>query len=217
MQVTETSSDGLKRQLKVVVPAGEIGERFTERLDEFKDRVQLKGFRRGKVPMAHIKKLYGRSLMVEVLQSAVEETSRKALTDRDERPAVQPEIKLPESQDEIEKVLSGEADLAFDMAFEVLPRIDLVDLSSLKLERLTAEAADAEIDDAVASLAKRNVKFEADPAAVAGEGDRVTDRLRRQDRRRGVRGRHRRGYRRRHRPGRLHPRLRGRIDRRQGW
>jgi trigger factor len=174
MQVTQTSSDGLKRQLKVVVPAGEIGERFNERLDEFKDRVQLKGFRRGKVPMAHIKKLYGRQLMVEVLQSAVEETSRKALTDRDERPAVQPEIKLPESQDEIEKVLTGEADLAFDMAFEVLPKFELVDLASLKLERLVADATDGEIDEALGQIAKRNVTFEADADAAASEGDRVT-------------------------------------------
>ena len=91
MQVTETSSTGLKRELKVVVGQGELGQRFTERLDEVKDQVQLKGFRKGKVPVAHLKKLYGRSVMAEVLQQTVEETSRKAMQDRNERPAHQPQ------------------------------------------------------------------------------------------------------------------------------
>ena len=75
MQITETSTEGLKRTLKVVVGADELGKRFTERLDEIKDRVQLKGFRKGKVPVPHLKKMYGRSLMVEVLQETVKETS----------------------------------------------------------------------------------------------------------------------------------------------
>ena len=77
MQVTETFRTGLKRELKVVIGQGELAER--SRLDEVKDTVQLKGFRKGKVPVAHIKKLYGRSVMAEVLQQAVEETSRKAI------------------------------------------------------------------------------------------------------------------------------------------
>ena len=87
MQVTETSTEGLKRTLKVVVGADELGQRFSERLDEVKDRVQLKGFRKGKVPVAHLKKLYGRSVMAEVLEQTVEETSRKAIADRNERAA----------------------------------------------------------------------------------------------------------------------------------
>ena len=78
--------------------------------------MQLKGFRKGKVPVAHLKKLYGRSVMVEVLQQTVEETSRKAIEERKERPAMQPNISLPEDKDEIERVLSGQADLAFTMS-----------------------------------------------------------------------------------------------------
>ena len=123
MQVTETSSSGLKRELKVIIEQGELGERFASRLDEVKDQVQLKGFRKGKVPLAHIKKLYGRSLMAEVLEKTVEETSRKALSDRNERPAHQPAINLTEDKEEIERVLEGKSDLAFTMAFEVLPQI----------------------------------------------------------------------------------------------
>ena len=121
MQITETSNEGLKRTLQVVVPAGELGKRFTDRLDEIKDRVQLKGFRKGKVPVPHLKKMYGRSLMVEVLQDTVRETSNKALADRKERPAMQPSVSLPEDQAEIERVLAGQADLSYSMTFEVLP------------------------------------------------------------------------------------------------
>ena len=94
MQVTETSRDGLKRTLKVVVEQAELGERFSVRLDELKDRVQIKGFRKGKVPTPHLKKLYGKSLMQEVLEQAVSDTSAKAIKERNERPAQQPKIEL---------------------------------------------------------------------------------------------------------------------------
>ena len=155
MQVTETSSTGLKRELKVVVGQGELGERFASRLDEVKDQVQLKGFRKGKVPLAHIKKLYGRSVMAEVVQKTVEETSRKALYDRNERPAHQPNINLSEDKEEIERVLSGQGDLAFTMSFEVLPEIAIADLAALKLEREVADVADEAIDKAMARSRER--------------------------------------------------------------
>jgi trigger factor len=129
MQVTETSSDGLKRELKVTIPQGELNQRFSTKLDEVKDQVQLKGFRKGKVPAAHLKRLYGRSLMAEVLQAAVEETSRTAIKERNERAAHQPKIDLTEDKDEIEKVLSGQSDLAFTMSYEALPEIKVADLA----------------------------------------------------------------------------------------
>ncbi|HUS95450.1 MAG TPA: trigger factor family protein, partial [Hyphomicrobiaceae bacterium] len=86
MQVTETTSEGLKREIKVVLGAGELNARCEKRLEDLKDQVQIKGFRKGKVPKVHLKKMYGRSVMAEVVQEAVEETSRKALVDRNERP-----------------------------------------------------------------------------------------------------------------------------------
>ncbi|MFZ4806969.1 MAG: trigger factor [Hyphomicrobiaceae bacterium] len=174
MEVIETSNDGLKRQLKVVVGAGELGDRFTARLDEIKDRVQIKGFRPGKVPVAHLKKVYGRSLMAEVLQQAVEESSQKALADRNERPAMQPKIELPEQAEEIEKVIAGQADLSYSMSFEVLPKIAITDLAQLKLERLTAAVEDKDIDKAVDTLAERNVKYVAEEGRAAGTGDQVS-------------------------------------------
>ncbi len=174
MQVTETSSSGLKRELKVVVGQSELSERFTSRLDEVKDQVQLKGFRKGKVPVAHIKKLYGRSVMAEVVQQAVEETSRKAVQDRNERPAHQPNIDFTEDKEEIEKVLSGQGDLAFTMKFEILPSITVTDLTALKLEREVADVADEAVDKAVADLVERSIKHEPEAERAAGKGDRLT-------------------------------------------
>jgi trigger factor len=174
MQVTETSSTGLKRELKVVVGQGELSERFTNRVDEVKGQVQLKGFRKGKVPVAHIKKLYGRSLMAEVVQQTVEETSRKAVGDRNERPAHQPNIQFSEDKDEIERVLSGNSDLAYTMSFEVLPAIEITDLSALKLEREVADVSEEAVDKAVDDLVQRSIKYEAETDRAAAKGDRMT-------------------------------------------
>jgi len=174
MQITETSNEGLKRTLQVTVPAGELGKRFSDRLDEIKDRVQLKGFRKGKVPVPHLKKMYGRSLMVEVLQDTVRETSNQALADRKLRPAMQPSVTLPEDQAEIEKVLAGQADLSYSMTFEVLPAIELADFKKLKLERLVADVDDEAVEKAIGELVDRSVTFTAEEGRAAATGDRVT-------------------------------------------
>ena len=174
MQVTETSSDGLKRELKVTIPQDELSQRFSTRLDEVKDQVQLKGFRKGKVPVAHLKKLYGRSLMAEVLQAAVEETSRSAIKERNERAAHQPNINLTEDKDEIEKVLSGQSDLAFTVSYEALPKIEVTDLAALKLEREIADVTPEAVDKAVADLVERALRYEVEAERAAGQGDRVT-------------------------------------------
>jgi trigger factor len=174
MEVTETSSTGLKRELKVVIDQGELGQRFQSRLDEVKDQVQLKGFRKGKVPVAHIKKLFGRSVMAEVVQQAVEETSRKAISDRNERPAHQPTIGFGESKEEMELVLAGQGDLAYTMSFEILPTISVTDFSALKLEREVAEVSEEAVGKAVADLVERSIRYEAEADRAAADGDRLT-------------------------------------------
>ena len=167
------------------------------------------------MPVPHLKKVYGRSLMVEVLQETVTETSNKAIADRKERPAMQPSVSLPEDQAEIERVLAGEADLAYSMTFEVLPPVELADFKALKLERLVADVDAEAVDKAVGELVERNVTFTPEEERAAADRRSRDDRLRRQDRRRGVRGRHGRGRADRARPGQLHPRLRGRPRGRQ--
>ncbi|MFM9940850.1 MAG: trigger factor [Hyphomicrobiaceae bacterium] len=174
MEVSVTSSEGLKRTLQVVIGQGELSERFSNRLNEVKDTIQIKGFRRGKVPVGHIKKVYGRSLMAEVMQSAVEETTSKVLVERKERPAFQPELKLPEDKDEMEKVITGNGDFTYSMSFEVLPDFELTDLSAVELERLVADVPDEAVASALDELAKRNVRYEAEDGRETSDGDQVT-------------------------------------------
>ncbi len=175
MQVTETVRDGLKRTLTVVVNQQELGERFSVRLDELKDRVQIKGFRKGKVPVPHLKKMYGRSLMQEVLEQTVTDTSAKAIKERNERPAHQPKIDIIDANEgTFERIVNGEADLAYSMTFEVLPPIPQPDLSQVKLERLVADVDEEAVDKAIAEIADRNMKYDVEEGRAATEGDMVT-------------------------------------------
>lgn len=175
MQVTEMGRDGLKRTLKVVVAKSELDERFNGRLDELKERVQIKGFRKGKVPVPHLKKVYGKSLMAEVLEQAVQDTSLAAMKERNERPASQPKIEIEDAEaGAVERVINGESDLAYSMSFEVIPAIPVGDFSSLKLERLSADVENADLDRALNDLVERNTSFEPEEGRVAAEGDMLT-------------------------------------------
>ena len=175
MQVTETARDGLKRTLKVVVGQQELGERFSVRLDELKGRVQIKGFRKGKVPVPHLRKVYGKAVMQEVVEQTLNETSSKAIQERNERPAQQPKIEIVDaSENTFERIISGESDLAYSMTFEVLPPIPQPDLSTLKIERLSADVDDAAIDAAIENIAERNIKYDVEEGRAAVEGDMVT-------------------------------------------
>ncbi len=173
MEVIESVNEGLKRELRVVVPAAELETRLSGRLDELKGQIRLDGFRPGKVPVNHLRQRFGRSVMAEVVQDAVTESSQKALDDRSEKPAFQPEIKFSEDSDEIEKVMAGDADLAFTMAFEVIPPIEVTDLSKIKLERLKSEPTEKEIEEALERIASSQRDFE-EKDGKSEEGDRVT-------------------------------------------
>jgi trigger factor len=173
MQITETLSEGLKRELKITIGAQELDERLNNRLGELAGRVQLKGFRPGKVPLDHIRKVYGRSVMAEVVQQAVEETTSEALSGREERPAFQPNIRLPEDEGTVEGVMAGGHDLEFIMSFEVLPKIELTDLKKLDVERPVAPVGNDEIDKALDRIRESNVAY--DPKDGPAEtGDRLT-------------------------------------------
>jgi trigger factor len=175
MQVTETAKDGLKRTLTVVVGQQELSERFTTRLDELKDRVQIKGFRKGKVPVPHLKKMYGKSVMQEVLEQTVSDTSAKVIKERNERPAQQPKIELVDANEAtFERIVNGEADLAYSMTFEVLPPIPQPDLSTLTVERLVADVDDEAITKALEDIAERNMKYDVEEGRAAASGDMVT-------------------------------------------
>ncbi|MDX2265589.1 MAG: trigger factor [Hyphomicrobiales bacterium] len=173
MQIIETNSDGLKRELKVVIGAGELASRMEAKLGEIQGKAHLKGFRPGKAPLSHIRKAYGRSVMAEVVQQAVNETTEEALMGRDVKPAFQPVFKLPEDQAVVERVMAGSADLEYVMSFEVLPKIDLADLKSIALEKLVAEPSDEDIAKSLDQLRDANTGYEAKDGP-AETGDRVT-------------------------------------------
>jgi trigger factor len=156
MQVTETTADGLKREFKVVVPASDLDARLNDRLAQLKDRVQIRGFRPGKVPVSHLKKVYGRSAMAEAIEELVRETNAKIVTDNGLRLAMDPKITMPESQSEIEGVIAGKADLSYTVALEVVPAITLADFKQISLERLSAEVTDGEVDEAIGKIAEQN-------------------------------------------------------------
>src|SRR3979409_2514688 len=147
MQVTETNSDGLKREFKVVVAASDLDARLNDRLAKLKDRVQIRGFRPGKVPVTHLRKVYGRAAMAETLDEGVCKL------------AMDPKITMPASQSEIEGIIAGKSDLAYTVALEVVPKITLADFKQIALERLTAEVSDAEVEEEVGKIAEQYPPF----------------------------------------------------------
>src|ERR1044072_220738 len=175
MQVTQTLSEGLKREFRVVVPAGELDIKVNTRLDELKGSVRINGFRPGKVPVGHLKRLYGRSAMAEAIEAAVRGGHAKIASDNTVRPAMEPQVNLPTEEAAINALGEGKADLDYSVAMEVLPKIELADFKDIKLERLVAEVTDAEIDEAVNNIAEQNRPFAPKgEGAQAASGDRVT-------------------------------------------
>ncbi|MFO1089535.1 MAG: trigger factor [Hyphomicrobiales bacterium] len=173
MQVTETLNEGLKREIKVVVPASTLESRMMERLKELSGTAQIRGFRPGKVPVNHLKRMYGRSVMAEVVQKAVEDEGKQILADRGLKPAYQPEIKLPEDQAEVNGIMEGKQDLAFTMAFEVVPAVDIKDFTNLSLTKRVVKVEDKHVDDALSRIASQ-AKDYAEKDGAAETGDRVT-------------------------------------------
>jgi len=166
MQITETSSEGLKREFKIVVAAGDIEQRLQDRLVEIGKTVKLPGFRPGKVPTAVLKQRYGQSVMGEVLEETVNQTSGEALRSRNLRPALQPKIT-------IESFEPGQ-DLSYGLALEVLPDVIAPDITLIELERLTPEIADEELNEALERLAERYRKSETvTDGSAAANGDVV--------------------------------------------
>ncbi len=168
MQVTETVTDGLKREFQVNVPAADLEARVAGRLAELKDRVQMRGFRPGKVPVTHLRKVYGRQVMAETIEAVIREFNAKIVEERGLKLAMEPKVTLPEEAGEVENVIGGKSDLAYKLSLEVLPKIELGDFKTLKLERLTAEVTDAEVTEALDKIAEQNK-----PYAAKGEGAKV--------------------------------------------
>jgi len=157
MQIVEKTGEGLSRVYGVKITAADLGAKLTARIAEIAPQMNLKGFRPGKVPAAHVRRVYGKSLMGEVIEQTINESSAKVLEDYNLRPATQPDLK-PES--DMEKVFAGQADLDFELAVELMPDFEPIDPSTLKLKKLVYLPSDKEVDEAVAELAKSSRTYE---------------------------------------------------------
>jgi trigger factor len=175
MQVTETLSEGLKREYKVVVPAAELDAKVNARLDELKARVRINGFRPGKVPVTHLRRMYGRSAMAEVIEATVRDTNNQIVTERGFRLAADPKVTLPTEEGAIEQLIEGKSDLNYTMALEIVPPITLGDFKSIKLTKLTADVSDAEVEEGLTRIVEQNRPYTARPQGEkAAKDDRVT-------------------------------------------
>jgi trigger factor len=174
MEVTETLSDGLKREFQVQVPAADLEARVTERLGELKDRVQMRGFRPGKVPVNHLRKIYGKAVMAETIEAVIRELNAKIVSERGLKLAMEPKVTIPNEATAVENVIGGQSDLAYTLALEILPKIELADFQGIKLERQVAEVRDAQINEALGKIAEQNRPFAAKAeGAKVEKGDRV--------------------------------------------
>jgi len=173
MQVIETLAEGLKREIKVVIPAKDMESRMNERLAEVKDKVRINGFRPGKVPAAHLKKVYGKSIMADLVNEIVRDQPPAILTERGEKSATQPEISMTEDKDEAEKILAAQADFEFTLSYEVIPAIELKSNKGIKVTREVAEISEDEVTEQIMRIADSARSYEAKKGKAA-DGDRVT-------------------------------------------
>lgn len=174
MNVTETLSQGLKREFQVVLNAADLKARLDDGLQGLQGKARINGFRPGKVPVGHLRRLYGRSVMADVMQNAVNEANQKIVADNGLKLAFEPQIKFPEDKDEIEAAMEAKGDLAFTVALEVLPKIELADLSDVSLTRPVAEVPDADVEAALERMAGQNRSFSnKGENARAAAGDRI--------------------------------------------
>src|SRR5579871_925637 len=175
MQVTETLSQGLKHEFQVSVPASDLDAKADARLVDMKDKVRLNGFRPGKVPVAHLKKVYGRSVMAETIDQTIRDANTQIFTERGFRLATEPKITMPTEKNEVDDLLAGKSDLKYTVAIEVVPAIQLADFKSFTVEKLVADVTDADIDEAIKRIADQNRSYAAKgEGAKAESGDRVT-------------------------------------------
>jgi trigger factor len=175
MQVTETLSQGLKHEFQVSVSAADLDAKADARLVDLKDKVRLNGFRPGKVPVSHLKKIYGRSVMAETIDQTIRDTNTQIFTERGFRLAGEPKITMPTEGKDVEELLAGKSDLTYTVAIEVVPSIQLADFKTFNVEKPVAEVTDTEVDEAINRIADQNRNYAAKgEGAKAESGDRVT-------------------------------------------
>jgi trigger factor len=167
MQLTERRSEGLLRVYDVRVPAAELQQKLNAKIEEVRPRVRINGFRPGKVPASHIRKLYGPSMMQDIINETVQRSTKEGLEKANARPASEPALDV---KSDMEKVMAGQEDLAFELSVEIMPEIEPIDLKSISIKRPTAPVTDTQVEESVDELAKAHRGFE-EKAGAAADGD----------------------------------------------
>lgn len=170
MQVVEKNNAGLSRTLAITIPAQDLTDKLDAKIAEVTPRMNLKGFRPGKVPAAHVRKMFGREMMGEIIQDTLNETSQKALDQANIRAAAPAEMKL---SSDIEQVVAGKADLAYEVEVEIMPDFDPIDPTGIELKRPVYEASEADIDEGMQGLLEqlRTYEKKTGKAPKAAKGD----------------------------------------------
>lgn len=171
MQVTETVSEGLRREYRIVIGADDLDARLTGRIEEMKPKLHLKGFRPGKAPLSYLKKTFGKSMMGEIVEQAVSETSQKAVAERELKPALPPKVDLVS---ELDQVVEGKSDLEFTVKVDLMPEFELADVSGLAVEKLVADVADEDVEVSLTRMAQQARTYSPRGEGEAAEtGDEV--------------------------------------------
>lgn len=171
MQIEELKVDGLSRTYNVTIPKEELSKKLEAKIQEIQPEVSLKGFRPGKVPVSHIRKMFGQSIMKDVVEDVLNESSQKAINDNNIRPAGQPKIDLRANGEDVTK---GDADLEYQLTVETIPDFEPVDPEKLKFTRLTCEVSDEMVTERIEELAKGQKTYKKKAkTAKAKEGDAV--------------------------------------------
>src|SRR6195256_4970828 len=168
MQVTETLSQGLKHEFQISVPAADLDAKAGARLVDLKDKVRINGFRPGKVPVSHLKKVYGRSVMAETIDQTIRDTNTQIFTERGFRLASEPKVTMPTEEKAVEDILTGKSDLTYTVSIEVVPMIALADFKSFTVEKPVADVTDADVDEAIKRIAEQSRGY-----APKGEGEKA--------------------------------------------
>jgi trigger factor len=168
MQITETISEGLHREFKVFIPRDDLDARLTGRIEEMKPRVHLKGFRPGKAPTSFLKKSFGKSMMGEIVDEAVNESSKRALEDNGLKPAAPPRVEIGS---DFEQVAQGKSDLEFTLAIDLMPDFEPIEVTGLQVQKLVADVTDKEVDDAVYRIAEQSRTYSPGTEGEAAEKD----------------------------------------------
>ena len=169
MQVTETLSQGLKREYDISLPASDLAAKLNGQLADMKAKVRINGFRPGKVPVEHLRKVYGKSVMADVMQEAIANANKKIVDDNHLRLAREPKVELPNDPAVIDAALEARGDLNFKVALEVLPVFEVGDFSQISLERLTSAVEPADIETALDRLAEERRTYSEKPGGATAE------------------------------------------------